>query len=219
MKAGVVVTARGRSRRLPGKHLLDLGGKPLIGRLVERLGDLYPVVVATVPDYHELREWAIGAKVGLWYSSEVAEEDVVGRVAAAARMCHFDPVVIVHGDSPFIDERMIREAVRYYQSLDLELLWNTSPSGFRWKVVSGRVLEAMGTPREHVLGGLIKALPLRAKPVTHWLTKVKLSVDTEEDLDFTRKVGEEAGWGAPADDIIRAAIHLSHRADVRAGNA
>ncbi len=53
MKAGAVIQARMGSTRLPGKALADLGGRPILGRVLDRtrLADSLAMVgVATTTD-------------------------------------------------------------------------------------------------------------------------------------------------------------------------
>lgn len=220
MRAGIVVTARDESTRLPKKHLMDLGGRALLGRLVDRLGTKYPVMIAVTPRSMELRTWIVENRRGVYFNSEIPDDDVTLRVLKAAEVCQFNPIIHINGDSPWIDEAMVTEALDYYTRNACDILTNRAPSGFRWKIASLRALKAAAEPREHVLASLIAAYGLKQSFVTHWYTPgVKFSVDTQEDLDFARAIGAAIGYTAPVDDVIATGLALRRHPDVREGDA
>ena len=107
----VVIPARMRSTRLPGKMLADVGGKPLVAWVAERAkqSGADDVVVAT--DHPE-----IAAKVAAlgWHvcTTSVAHETGTDRIAEAVALLGLDDsqiVVNVQGDEPLIDPQLIRK--------------------------------------------------------------------------------------------------------------
>src|SRR3954454_20051817 len=144
MRRVVIVQARMTSTRLPGKVLMDLEGKPLLERELERLArcqraEEIVLGVTTNPDDDPLL--GLAERLGLrWYRG--SEHDVLARYAGAAREAEADLVVRVTSDCPLIDpdetdaviaalqER--RAAVDYASNrlephlprgLDIEALW------------------------------------------------------------------------------------------------
>ena len=113
MKFKVVVPARYASTRLPAKPLLDLGGKPMVVRVVERalLSGAEEVWVATdhaevqaVAEYH-------GISVVL---TRVDHPSGTDRLAEVVELCGWDDetiVVNVQGDEPLIDPALIDQMV------------------------------------------------------------------------------------------------------------
>jgi spore coat polysaccharide biosynthesis protein SpsF len=101
----IVVQARMTSTRLPGKVLMDLEGRPLLERELERLArcalaDEVVLAVTANPDDDPLV--ALADRLGLrWYRG--SEHDVLSRYAGAAREAHADLVVRVTSDCPLID--------------------------------------------------------------------------------------------------------------------
>jgi spore coat polysaccharide biosynthesis protein SpsF len=103
------VEARMGSSRLPGKVLSDIGGKPAILRLLDRLRRarmLDDIVLATTvhPSDDPLASTVEAAGVRCFRGSE---EDVLNRVVEAQRMMKSEIVVEVTGDCPLLDPEVI----------------------------------------------------------------------------------------------------------------
>ena len=108
-----IIPARYGSTRLPGKPLLDIGGKPLILHVCERAAKaalVSRVVVAT--DHASIIETVrkSGAEAVLTPSGLPSGTD---RVAYVARTLPADSIIVnVQGDEPLILPDMIDAAVR-----------------------------------------------------------------------------------------------------------
>ena len=107
----VVIPARMRSTRLPGKMLADVAGKPLVAWAAERAkaSGAARVVVATDHPDIERAVKALGIEACLTAESHPSGTD---RIAEAARKLGFaadDIVVNVQGDEPLIDARLVRQ--------------------------------------------------------------------------------------------------------------
>ncbi|MGZ5584787.1 MAG: 3-deoxy-manno-octulosonate cytidylyltransferase [Usitatibacter sp.] len=107
----VVIPARMRSTRLPGKMLADIGGKPLVAWVAERAraSGAAEVVIATDHDDIARAVQALGWKA---LATSNAHETGTDRLAEAAQLMGLGPddiVVNVQGDEPLIDPRLIRE--------------------------------------------------------------------------------------------------------------
>lgn len=107
----VIIPARMRSTRLPGKMLADIGGKPLVAWVAEkaRASGADEVVVAT--DHQDIADAvaALGFRV---CTTAVTHETGTDRIAEAAALLKLDPrdiVVNVQGDEPLIDPQLIRK--------------------------------------------------------------------------------------------------------------
>ena len=104
MRPVAVIQARLSSHRLPGKVLVDVAGRTLLGRLLDRLAGaalLRGVVVATSAEASDdaLASWCEVRGVACHRG---ALTDVAGRVLAAGRGTGADPIVRVCADSPVI---------------------------------------------------------------------------------------------------------------------
>ena len=111
MKIVAIIPARFGAVRLPGKPLLDLGGKPLIQHTYERASqarNISRVIVATdeARIFEAVR--AFGGEAVMTSSEHPTGTD---RIAEVARDLDCDYVVNVQGDEALIDPRMIEQVI------------------------------------------------------------------------------------------------------------
>ncbi|GHF29511.1 acylneuraminate cytidylyltransferase [Kordiimonas sediminis] len=209
-KAVAIIGARLNSSRLPGKHLLDLAGKPLIARLVDRLRtcrSLDQIILATTSDdYNQpLVNWGAGYGVEtLAFDGDV--NDLMDRVDAAVNLTDAKIVVYICGDSPLVDPDtidMLVEALDASGTADLAQL-APLPAGKKyihegfdvyrrsfWNEMMG--LSQSDFEREHV-GSVyhhFKKLPdaevcsVKGDPVFYSIDH-RISVDTPSDYRFMK---------------------------------
>ncbi len=111
MKILIVIPARMKSTRLPGKPLADIHGKPMIAHVYERAvqAGLGPVVVACAEP--EIAD-AISALNGTSILTDPDLPSGTDRVRAAADIFDpektFDVVINVQGDMPTLDPELIK---------------------------------------------------------------------------------------------------------------
>lgn len=206
MTTVIIVQARMSSTRLPGKVLLPLAGKPMLIRLIERLGRVqraHAIVVATttnVADHPIVDECAL-LNVPCFRGSE---HDVLSRYAEVARLHAADVVVRITSDCPLIDPALIDLVISSYHGQGgsdyvSNMLPPTWPYGMAVEVFSARALEeaqaeaAQAAEREHVTP-FIYWRPERyrvrnvASPVD--LSHHRWTVDTPEDYELVRRLFE-----------------------------
>lgn len=107
MSAIIIIPARKASTRLPGKMLLQAGGKPLIQHTYERARaakGARDVVVAT--DDQEIKN-AVEAFGGRAVMTDPTHTSGSARVAEAARALDADTIVNVQGDEPELDPKAL----------------------------------------------------------------------------------------------------------------
>jgi len=107
----VVIPARMRSTRLPGKMLADVGGKPLVAWVAERAQASGAKAVYVATDHDDIAKAV--SSLG-WKALKTSESHETGtdRLAEAAALLDLgaeEIVVNVQGDEPLIDPRLIRE--------------------------------------------------------------------------------------------------------------
>ena len=109
MTTGLAIFARLDSRRLPGKALMPIAGRPLLGHVIDRARRarrVDRVIVATTdrPVDDPIAAFADGEGVSVFRGDAA---DVLGRAVACARAFRLATLVRISGDSPFIDPGLI----------------------------------------------------------------------------------------------------------------
>lgn len=111
MNVLVVIQARLGSTRLPGKVLLDLGGKPVLQHVVERAQRSGYRVVVAAPD-NDLPRLMEAVPGGNRFGADIPEDDVLGRFADTAESFPtYNCVVRITADCPCLDPALIRQTV------------------------------------------------------------------------------------------------------------
>lgn len=113
MQTIAVIQARMGSTRLPGKVMLPLGERPLLEHVVRRARAANPVdkvVVAT--SFHKpddmVARCAVETGATVYRGSE---DDVLGRLQAAAAQTEADIVVRLTADNPFVPPMLVEELI------------------------------------------------------------------------------------------------------------
>ncbi len=210
-KLVAVVEARMTSSRLPGKVLMEAGGRPLLQLLLERLGRvgrIDEIVVATTKRPTDDPIVALVEKLGV-SCHRGSEEDVLGRVCDALRAYGAEVCVEVTGDCPLVDPAIVNEVLDAYAEGGCVYASNSDPrrsvpAGLDVQVFSVPSLELLerespdATEREHVTLGFYRPQGReRWSPrfVTHsstaGATGVWLSLDYREDYELIRALHED----------------------------
>ena len=163
MKTVAIVQARIRSERLPGKVLYELGGRPLLAFMFERIRRTKGVdelVLATGDDPANAVLSGLGHDLGVTVF-QGSEQDVLARFASSARAADADRVVRLTGDCPFCDPEIIDSLLDLQQRDALDYCGNmlppTWPDGLDASVFTRDVLEQadaearLPSEREHVV--------------------------------------------------------------------
>lgn len=231
LRVVAVVQARTGSSRLPGKVLLPLGGRPVLGwvvRAAQEAGvDEVVVATSTAPGDDVVADLAHELGVEVVRGSEL---DVLQRFVRAAEQTGADAVVRLTADCPLLDPALIRGVVAAWRadpSLDYvaTTLVRTLPRGLDVELVSREALnradrEAVDHHRVHVTSWLYagpelhRTLGLVVQPDSHDL---RVTLDTPEDAALLEAVAAELGDRAPAwRDLVTV---LRERPDLTALNA
>jgi spore coat polysaccharide biosynthesis protein SpsF len=203
MRAGIVIQARYSSRRLPGKVLRPLLGKPLLGWLVERMqtvSEAQLVIVATSKGAEDDAVASFARDIGVQVHRGLLD-DVLGRFVGTCDAFALDVAVRVSGDSPLLDPALVSQALQIFGEGGSDLVTNvrerTYPKGQSVEAVSAGALrkalaEARGSEeREHVTP-YFYAHPdrfrIRNFRFTTPAAEVRLSVDTAEDFAMIERI-------------------------------
>jgi spore coat polysaccharide biosynthesis protein SpsF len=192
------------STRLPGKVLLDLGGKPLLERMVERLEDcrrVDEIVVAATTNAADDPIAELAGRLGLRIHRG-SEHDVLARYVGASPDA--DVVIRVTSDCPLIDAHEVDVVIDA-----LEPAWDFSSNTLERHLPRGLDAEAMWRDTLERMDRLATSVPAREhvtwfcreerpdlfllrsvlRPVT--APDLRWTVDTPEDLELVRRLFDE----------------------------
>lgn len=119
-----VIPARYGSSRLPGKPLVDIGGKSMVRRVVEQArssGSLNTVVVATDDQRIVDHVRAFGGEAVLTSAAHASGTDRCWEALERMGTGEFDGVVNIQGDEPFIVPEQIDEVCRSLRQPDVAI--------------------------------------------------------------------------------------------------
>ena len=199
-KVGVVVAARTRSRRLPGKALMPLMGKPMVLFLLERLSPLTRGTLLFATSDHAsddvLAETVRRSGVTVFRGSE---NDLVSRFAAAAAMHGFDTLARITADCPFLDGELVDFCLaqaKTFPDFDIATTKGQFPVGLDVEIFPAHRLREMQADtglteahREHLTLFMYdhpeRFRIARLQPRPEWVTAGQhFTVDTQDDYDL-----------------------------------
>jgi spore coat polysaccharide biosynthesis protein SpsF len=195
-----VIQARMGSRRLPGKVLSDVCGRPMLELMIERLrpAEAGRLVIATSLNAQDdpVVELAERLRVPVVRGPE---EDVLARLALALDSHPGDALVRLTADCPLSDPEVIAAVVNDHLHAGADYTSNTLvrtyPDGLDVEVVATTALAAAAAEahdrdeREHVTPFLYRRperFHLAASTVPDNLGQVRWTIDTEADLEWLR---------------------------------
>ena len=194
------------SERLPGKHMREIGGKPIIEHLIDRVRRVKKLdgMVMAIPDTSEndvLEKFCSSKNIPCYRGSE---DDVVSRILGALEQENADIGVQIYGDGYLNDPKLIDEVIEEYLEDDsYDLVGNdmkaTYPSGCYSEAFSVKAfkdsVERNTDPaiREH------GTLFIRQNPELYKIKNIEaegklcrpdihLDVDTEEDMQVMESI-------------------------------
>ena len=206
MKRVAILQARSGSSRLPRKVLADLGGRPMLARVVERLKrcpQIDEIVVATTlhADDDAVVSVAEGEGVAVFRGSE---HDVLSRYVGAARAVAAELIVRVTADCPLLDAgvvgRVVTELEMHAADADYasNVIARTFPRGLDAEAFFADTLErlarmaASAAAREHVTYYVLRERPdlfvVRSVVDAEDHSDLRWTVDEPADLEMVRRL-------------------------------
>ena len=221
VRIAAVVQARMSSRRLPGKVLVNIHGKPLLQYVLERLGRcaaIDGVIVATSSDRSDDPVHRFCDKAGV-SCVRGPLDNVAARFLGAIDAMGVEAFVRISGDSPLIDPHVVAGGIECFLAGPADVATNvvvrSFPVGQSVEVVNAesfrRAYPAMSEPRhfEHVTPFFYEhpdKFQVRSftSPVA-W-QHVRLAVDTPLDLDVITRMIEmmkHPHWDVDLTSLVR----------------
>jgi len=211
MRISAIIQARMGSTRLPGKVLMDIGSRPMLWHVINRLKyskKLNDIILA-IPDTKEndiLERFAEENRVKYFRGSE---KDVLSRYYQTAKHFKCDLIIRITGDCPLIDSEIIDMVILKHLNFNVDYSTNTFigtnnlkitfPRGFDTEIFYFKNLEKAyketkkDYDREHVTPYVkehpeifnLQSIEAEGK---FRRPELRLVVDTKEDLELIRAI-------------------------------
>jgi spore coat polysaccharide biosynthesis protein SpsF len=203
-----IIQARMGSTRLPGKVLMKVDKKPLLGYQLDRVlrsKELDKVIVATsiLEDDNKIEDFCLDYGIDCYRGSE---NDVLGRYYDCAKQKNIDTVVRITADCPLIDPCIIDKIVQKFKGDDVDYCTNTVPhetskfpDGSDVEVFSIKALEKASQEitdrhfREHVTFQFWQSGDYKISQYTQdkdW-SNYRITVDYPEDFEVVEYIFSE----------------------------
>lgn len=206
MKTIAFIQARMGSTRLPGKVLMDIGGKPAILQVYDRvkrstkIADVW--IITTLQESDDpLVDLCKEKNIRVFRGSE---NDVLERYYEAAKQAGAEGVIRITGDCPLMDYEVIDTLLETFETGEYGYVSNvhppTFPDGIDVEIFTFAALEkawkeaTLTSEREHVTPYIWKhpeIFKMKNILCEEDLSSYRWTLDTPEDLDFLRLVIEE----------------------------
>lgn len=208
MNTVAFIQARMGSTRLPGKTMMDLVGKPVLARVVERVRAcplVDEVVVVTTLNANDLPivAWCAASNVRVFCGSE---NDVLDRFYQAAKIIKPKTMLRITADCPLMDPDTITTVIKKYNSESFDYVNNveheTWPDGQDVEVFSFNSLEKawnnakLDSEREHVTIYIRKhpdIFKIAIVDHTPSLGSFRWTLDQQEDFAFITEIYKSMG--------------------------
>ena len=200
-----IIQARMSSTRLPGKSLMDICGKPMLQRVIERTqkAKLIDRVVLSIHETQQngnLAMFATKHDISYYLGSE---DDVLDRYFQTALIyAKGDIIVRITGDCPLIDPGIIDRGIGVFLDGEYDYVDNANnPDGMDTEIFTYDALKmawkysTTDYEHEHVTPYIINHPEIfrLGKILTEDYSGYHWSVNTLADLELTRKAYRELG--------------------------
>lgn len=201
MKIGCLLSVREKATRLPHKALLDVGGKPLTARLLERLTmckgiDKLILATSSHPDDDILEALANSGGIATFRGHP---EDKLNRYFHTAKSYGLDAVIIVDGDDLFCFPECVDMVAAELRKGEFDCIYlsglplGAASTGLTTNALE-KVLDLKDEEDTEVWGGYFigsnyfssKEIHLTDPMLAH--PNIRLTIDYPEDYDFACRI-------------------------------
>ncbi len=190
------------STRLPGKVMADLGGRPLLAFLVERLRScpaVDEIIMATTDHSSDDILIDLANSLSLPFVRG-SEQDVLSRFSLAAKSTTASTLIRITADCPIIDQQLLANAIDSFHNQDIDYLCNFNPpsypDGLDLEIFTREALFLAQSEckssfqREHVTPWIRESGRLKVASIQYSedLSALRWTVDEPEDLEVIRSI-------------------------------
>ena len=211
-KLGAIVFSRLDSNRLFGKALIDIGGRSLLERVIDRtklIKGISKIIVATSDREidNPIANFADKQGVEIFRGSC---DDVFQRSIEACKKFKLNSFARICGDRPYFDYALVSKAINIFKNSDLDLVTTlypkTFPPGLTTEIVNLNLLKKYNSSvkdlhdREHLTTFFYRNnLKIKIKNIEnlHYqkIKNIRLVVDNENDLKRARWIASYENKG------------------------
>lgn len=211
MRPLVVIPARGGSKRLPGKNIKPLNGKPLIHYTIEAARGVFDDnVICVSTDDEEIKKVSeeTGLKVPFLRPNELATDTADSRSVLLHAYTYYkeekayeaDVIILLQPTSPLRNKSHIKEALElYHDELDMVVsvketdanpylvLYEENEEGYLEKSKKGNFTRKQEAPKVWELNGAIYLMNVEAlkhNQIVELKTVIGYKMKAEESLDI-----------------------------------
>jgi sialic acid synthase SpsE/spore coat polysaccharide biosynthesis protein SpsF (cytidylyltransferase family) len=200
VKAGIFITARLKSQRLPRKVVKPILGKPMIEWMIDRLKrcniDPFVMMTSTNPQDDLLIEIAKQKGIRHFRGSE---DDVLLRMRDCAREFDVDLIISVTADDPLKEPIFIEQMIESYLDTGFDFCEiEGSPNGCESHAVSRTALEKVcelkGSADTEIWGpyfretGMFRCDVIKVTDPDILRPQYRVTVDTKEDFEMVTQI-------------------------------
>jgi glutamate-1-semialdehyde 2,1-aminomutase len=201
-KTAVIIQARMGSKRLPGKIMKKIMGKPMIEYLIQRISEskLVDDLIIATSDQKENLQFIDFLKTKNLNFYVGDEEDVLSRYYYAAKKYNVNNIVRITADCPLIDPEVVDNTINVFLKSSADYSSNifprSFPKGLDTEVFSFETLEKTFNEaiskydREHVTPYIRECGKFKISnySFSNDYSKTRLTVDYEEDFILVEKI-------------------------------
>ena len=145
-KIGIIIFSRYNSSRFPGKALIKIKGRELLGHVLDRakkIGNEFTIVVATSLEKSDdkIEEFALSENVKVFRGSLI---NVMERAIECCKKFNFHSFARICGDRPLFCPDIVRELIHFHKTNSMQLTTNkkkkTFPDGFTSEIIDVKSL-------------------------------------------------------------------------------
>ena len=129
MKIGAIIFSRFSSERLPGKALIDISGRSLLGRVIDRtkkIQGIDKIIIATSsePEDDQIEDFVKKENIDVYRGSL---DDVVRRAHETCLKYSLDRFIRICGDRPFFSPKLVTDLIKLSLKEDFDIVTTTFP--------------------------------------------------------------------------------------------
>lgn len=205
MNIGVVILSRFSSNRLPGKALMEIGGKPILQYIVERISqvvDAEKIVIATSLENSDDKIEQFAQRIGV-NCFRGSLDNVAERFFKAGKNKKWDYIVRINGDNIFLDVNILRDMITIAKTGKYDFITNvkdrTFPKGMSIEILKLSYFESLlfkinkeEKYKEHVT---LYAYDYSSENNFYYMNSllpeasgIQMALDTMEDFERTEQI-------------------------------